>query len=73
MIIGEKRPITVDDKILAREVIQEKALDGKKTLTIILKARTLGGQEGSSSDDRSAAQPRPVRLVALTGQTGSGD
>ena len=73
MIIGEKRPITVDDKILAREVIQEKASDGKKTLTIILKARTLVGQEGSSSDDRSAAQPRPVRLVALTGQTGSGD
>ena len=64
-----KRPITVDDKILAREVIQEKTPDGKKNLRIILKPRTLGGQEDSSSGDRSAAQQRPVRPVAPTGQT----
>ena len=60
MIIGDDRPLTVDNKILAREVIQEKTPDGKKNLRIILKPRTLGGQEDSSSVDRSAAQQRPV-------------
>ena len=69
VIIGDDRPLTVDNKILAREVIQEKTPDGKKNLRIILKPRTLGGQECSSSGDRSAAQPRPVRLVSPTGQT----
>ena len=69
VIIGDDRSLTVDKKILAREVIQEKTPDGKKNLRIILKPRTLGGQEGSSSGDRSAAQPRPVRPVSPTGQT----
>ena len=69
VIIGDDRPLTVDNKILAREVIQEKTPDGKKNLRIILKPRTLGGQEDSSSGDRSAAQQRPVRPVAPTGQT----
>ena len=67
MIIGEKRPITVDDRILARKVVQEKALDRKKTLKINLKARAPGGHKVSSLDDRSAAQNRPVRQVAPTG------
>ena len=61
--------MTIDNKILAREVIQEKTLDGKKNLRIILKPCTLGGQGDSSLDDRSAAQPRPVRPVSPTGQT----
>ena len=69
VIIGDDRPLTVDNKILAREVIQEKTPDGKKNMRIILKPRTLGGQEDSSSGDRSAAQQRPVRPVAPTGQT----
>ena len=69
VIIGDDRSLTVDNKILAREVIQEKTPDGKKNLRIILKPHTLGGQEGSSSGDRSAAQPRPVRPVSPTGQT----
>ena len=60
MIIGDDRPLTVDNKILAREVIQEKTPDGKKNLRIILKPRTLGGQGDSSSGYRSATQPRPV-------------
>ena len=30
VIIGDERSLTVDNKILAREVVQEKALDGKK-------------------------------------------
>ena len=43
VIIGDDRPLTVDNKILAREVIQEKTPDGKKNLRIILKPRMLGG------------------------------
>ena len=60
VIIGDDRPLTVDNKILAREVIQEKTPDGKKNLRIILKPRMLGGQKDSSSGDRSAVQPRPI-------------
>jgi len=73
VIIGDERLLTVDNKILAREVIQEKSPDGKKNLRIILKPHTRGGggQEGSSSGDRSAVQPRPVRLVDPTGQIGT--
>ena len=73
MIIGDDRLLTADNKILAREVIQEKTPDGKKNMRIILKPRTLGGQGYSSSGDQSAAQPRPVRPVSPTGQTGPGD
>ena len=38
MIIGDKMPITVNDKILAREVVQKKTPDGEKTLRINVKA-----------------------------------
>ena len=69
VIIGDERSLTIENKILAREVIQEKTSDGKKNLRIILKPRTLGGQKDSSSGYKSAAQPRPV---SLTGQTGPG-
>jgi len=70
VIIGDERSLlTVGNKILAREVIQEKAPDGKKNLRIILKPRTLRGQKGSSSGDWSAVQPRQVRPVDPTGQT----
>jgi len=61
VIICDDRPLTVDNKILAREVIQKKTPDGKKNLRIILKPRTLRGQGDSSLGGRSAAQPRPVR------------
>ena len=57
-IIGEKRLLIVNDKILAREVVQEKTPNGKNTLKISIKTRTPGGQKGSSSDDRSTAQNR---------------
>jgi len=70
VIIGDDRLLTVDNKILVKEVIQEKTPDGKKNLRIILKPRTLGGQEGSPSGDRSAAQPRPVKPVSPPSQTG---
>ena len=49
IIIGDDRSLTVDNKILAREVIQENTPDGKKNLRIILKPRMLRGQQGSSS------------------------
>jgi hypothetical protein len=70
VIIGDERPLTIDNKILAREMVQKKTPDGKKNMRIIHMPRAPGGQEGSSSGDRSAAQPRPVRPVALIGQTG---
>ena len=54
VIIGDDRLLTVDNKILDSEVIQEKTPDGKKNLRIILKPRTLrGGKGDSSSGDRS--------------------
>ena len=44
VIIGDDRPLTVNNKILAREVILEKIPDGKKNLRIILKPCMLGGR-----------------------------
>ena len=72
VIIGDERLLTVENKILAREVIQEKAPDGKKNLRIIVKPRTHGGHEDFSSGDQSVAQSRPVRPVTPIGQTGPG-
>ena len=48
MIIGEKRPITIDDKVLAKEVILEKTPNGKDSLKIFVKVSTPRGQEGST-------------------------
>ena len=48
VIIGEKRPNNVNDKILAREVVLEKTPDGKESLKITLKASRPGGQASSS-------------------------
>ena len=62
VIISDKRPLTVDNKILSREVIQEKTPDGKKNLRIVQKPRTLGGAKGFFFR-------RPVCCSAETGQT----
>jgi len=70
VVIGDPRPMYVDSKILAREVVLEKTSDGKETLKIIVKAPRLRGQEDSSSSNRPAVQVRPVRPVPPTGQTG---
>jgi len=70
VVIGDPRPMYVDSKILAREVVLEKTSDGKETLKIIVKAPRLGGQEDSSSSNRPAVQVRPVRPVPPTGQIG---
>ena len=68
MVIGETRPKNVDDKILDREVVLEKAPDGKELIKITVKAHVPGGQEGSSSAaSRPAVQDRPVRPVSPTG------
>ena len=42
VIIGDDRLLIVDNKILSREVIQEKTPNGKNNLRIVLKPRTLG-------------------------------
>ena len=71
MIIGKERPKNVNDKILAREVVLEKAPDGKELIKITIKSQVPGGQESSSAAaSRLAVQDRPVRPVSLTGQTG---
>src|SRR6185503_14169867 len=65
VVIGETRPKNVNDKILAREVILEKAPDGKELIKITVKAKVPGGQESSSTAaSRPADQDRPVRPVS---------
>jgi hypothetical protein len=70
VVIGDPKPMNVNDKILAREVTKEKTPDGESTLKIIAKAPRLGGQGSSPSDvsllhkhDRSDRVLRPVRPV----------
>jgi hypothetical protein len=52
VIIGEERAKSLDDKIWLREVVLEKAADGKETLTTTVKVSVLwgcregGGQAG---------------------------
>jgi hypothetical protein len=48
VVIGEARPKNVNDKILAREMVLEKAPDGKELIKITVKAQVPGGQENSS-------------------------
>jgi hypothetical protein len=43
VVIGEKRTITADEKILSGEVVVEKTTDGKESLKITINAPTLGG------------------------------
>ena len=70
-MIGDPRPMNVNDKILAREVVAEKTPDRKPTLRIFVNAPKPVGQANSSS--QPAVQARPVRPVSPTGQTGSND
>jgi hypothetical protein len=51
VVIGEKRTITADEKILSREVVVNKTAEGKKSLKITIKAPTLRGG-GPSQDCR---------------------
>ena len=43
VVFGETRPKNADDKILAREVVLEKAPDGKELIKITVKAKVSGG------------------------------
>ena len=71
VIIGEERPKNVNDKILTREVVLEKTLDGKESLKITLRASRPGGQASSSQNSsRPVIQVPPVRPASSTGQTG---
>ena len=71
MVIGESWPKNVNDKILAREVVLEKAPDDKELIKITVKAQVPGEQESfSAAASRPAVQDRPVRPVSPTGQTG---
>ena len=64
VVFGETRPKNVNDKILAREVVLEKAPDGKELIKITVKAQVPGGQESSSAAaSRPAVQDRSVRPV----------
>jgi len=57
VVIGEARPKNVNDKILAREVVLEKAPDGKELIKITVKAQVPGGQESSfAAASRHAVQ-----------------
>ena len=65
VVFGGTRPKNADDKILAREVVLEKAPDGKELIKITVKAQVPGGQESSSAAaSRPAVQDRPVRSVS---------
>jgi hypothetical protein len=47
VIICEERFKSLNDKFWSREVVLEKAFDGKETLKIIVKASRLGSQASS--------------------------
>ena len=69
MVIGEARPKNVNDKILAREVVLEKAPDGKELIKITVKTQVPWRQESSSTAaSRPAVQDRPVSPTGQTGQ-----
>jgi len=65
VVIGEAMPKNVNDKILSREVVLEKAPDGKELIKITVKTQVPGGQESSSAaPSRHAVQDRPVKPVS---------
>ena len=72
VVIGETWPKNVNDKILDREVVLEKAPDGKELIKITVKAKVPGGKKVLlllqvgllSRTDRSDRFCRPVRPVS---------
>ena len=60
VVIGETRPKNVNDKILAREVVLEKAPDGKELIKITVKAKVPGGARKFFCCCKSACCPRPT-------------
>jgi hypothetical protein len=75
VVIGEKRTITANEKILSREVVVEKTVNGKESLKITIKALTLGGggQAQAKIVEETTRQPEALQLVRpvhTIGQTG---
>jgi hypothetical protein len=56
VIIGEEMPRSYEDRIWSREVVLEKAVDGKDVLKITIKAFGLEGHVRNSKEDRSSMQ-----------------
>jgi hypothetical protein len=57
MVIGKRRIITIDDKVLSREVVIEKNTDGKESLKITIKTLTLEGQAQAKILEKMVRQP----------------
>ena len=76
VIIGDDRSLTVDNKILAREVIQEKTPDGKKNLLTpnfgMCQGRVLQRRKSSVLYDRCIWRDdrMPRTKILLTGEGG---
>ena len=69
VVFGETGPKNADDKILAKEVVLEKAPDGTELIKISVIAKVPGGQESSSATtSRPGIQDRPLRPVSPAGQ-----
>jgi hypothetical protein len=56
VIIGDSRPMNVNDKILARGVVLEKTPDGKECLNITIRAPRLRGERRLTSEGWSIVQ-----------------
>ena len=73
VVIGDPRPMNVNDKILARKVVKEKTADGERTLKITIRAPRLEGHGSSPSGSRVATQAqsadRLLKPVPPAGQT----
>jgi hypothetical protein len=57
VVIGKRRIITIDDKVLSREVVIEKNTDGKESLKITIKTLTLEGQAQAKILEKMVRQP----------------
>ena len=73
VVVGEEKP-DLRGKELMREVTYEKIPEGKETFKITVRASGHGGQGSSAPADQRLAEPvqvRPIRPVAVSGQTGA--
>jgi hypothetical protein len=64
VIIGEERAKSLDDKIWLREVVLEKAADGKETLTTTVKVSVLWGCREGGGASRPAARSKKIRVLS---------
>jgi hypothetical protein len=71
VIIGKERPMSWEDKILSREVVLEKADDGKNILKITVKASRLG--RGASWQLKARSELCSAENTEPTSMTGRAD